>query len=173
MIGALSHLARFTRPDILFSTFYFARFQKEPTAAHWKGAKRILRYLKATKSLQITIPKVEGKIDLQAYVDADWGKRESGYKSTSGYTVMLNKTPILSVSRKQKATAQSTCESELYAAGVATMDIMWIRNLLHELLGVQLPPTPLHCDNQAVLDNVRGNKTSKRLKHCMLKLTLL
>jgi hypothetical protein len=173
LIGALSHIGRFTRPDILFSTFYFARFQKEPTEAHWTGAKRILRYLKGTRKLQITIPKTKGEIDLQAFVDADWGKREAGYKSTSGYTVLLNATPILSVSRKQKATAQSTCESELYAAGVATMDVIWIRNLLSELLNIQLPPTPLHCDNQAVLDNVHGNKISKRLKHCMLKLTLL
>ena len=173
LIGALSHLARFTRPDILFATFYFARFQKEPTVAHWKGAKRILRYLKGTKMLQINIPKTKGDINLQAFTDADWGKREAGYKSTSGYTILLNATPILSVSRKQKATAQSTCESELYASGIATMDIMWVRNLLSELLKTQLPPTPLHCDNQAVLDNVHGNKTSKRLKHCMLKLTLL
>ena len=35
--------------------------------------------------------------------------------------ILLNATPILSVSRKQKATAQSTCESELYAGGIATM----------------------------------------------------
>ena len=121
LVGALSHIGRFTRPDILFATFYFARFQKEPTEAHWKGAKRILRYLKGTKTLQIKIPKTEGQIDLQAFTDADWGKREAGYKSTSRYTILLNATPILSVSRKQKATAQSTCESELYAAGIATM----------------------------------------------------
>ena len=173
LIGALSHIGRFTRPDILFATFYFARFQKEPTKAHWNGAKRILRYLKGTKTLKINIPKTKGEINLQAFVDADWGKREAGYKSTSGYAVLLNATPILSVSRKQKATAQSTCESELYAAGVATLDIIWTRNLLSELLKIQLPPTLLHCDNQAVLDNVHGNKVSKRLKHCMLKLTLL
>ena len=54
------------------------------------------------------------------------------------------------------------------------MDIIWVRNLLKELVPQQkLPPTPLLCDNQAVLDNVRGDKNSKRLKHCMLKLTLL
>jgi len=29
LIGALSHIAKFTRPDILFATFYFARFQKK------------------------------------------------------------------------------------------------------------------------------------------------
>ena len=175
LIGALSHIARFTRPDILYATFYFARFQKDPTQAHWKGAKRILRYLKHTRDLKTHVRKPENdQLVLEAFCDADWGKKESKYKSTSGYTILLNKTPILSVSRKQKATAQSTCESELYAAGVATMDIIWVRNLLKELVPQQkLPPTPLLCDNQAVLDNVRGDKNSKRLKHCMLKLTLL
>eukprot|EP00505_MAST-04D_sp_SCG-Rhode-Island_P005969 Stramenopile-MAST_4_protein_5969 len=95
LIGALSHIGRFTRPDILFATFYFARFQKEPTEAHWKGAKRILRYLKGTKMLQITILKTKGEIDLQAFADADWGKREAGYKSTSGLIDMLTITFLL------------------------------------------------------------------------------
>jgi hypothetical protein len=175
LIGALSHIGRFTRPDILFSTFYFARFQKGPTEAHWKGAKRILRYLKGTRDLKIHITKSDTHdIKLEAYCDADWGKKENGYKSTSGYTIMLNKTPILSVSRKQKATAQSTCEAELYAAGTATLDIVWARKLLNELIPNRiLPPTPLSTDSQSVLDNVRGNKDSKRLKHCMIKVGLL
>ena len=55
LIGGLSHLGRFTRADILYATFYFARFQNSPTLAHWKQLKRILRYLKRTKDLKITI----------------------------------------------------------------------------------------------------------------------
>ena len=31
LIGALSHLARFTRPDVMFPVFYLARFQSAPT----------------------------------------------------------------------------------------------------------------------------------------------
>ena len=81
LIGALSHLARFTRPDILFATFYFARFQKDPTQAHWKGAKRILRYLKHTRDLKTHVKKPENdQLELEAFCDADWGKKESKYK---------------------------------------------------------------------------------------------
>ena len=174
LIGALSHLGRFTRSDILFATFYFARFQREPKQAHWIGAKRILRYLKGTANRKIHITRgTTQNLQLEAFTDADWGKKESGYKSTSGYTILLNDNPILSVSRTQKATAQSTCESELYAAGIATLDIIWVRRLLQELVPAKLPPTRLYCDNQAVVDNVNNDKNSKGLKHIMLKLRLL
>jgi hypothetical protein len=174
-VGGLSHLGRFTRSDILYAVFYFARFQNEPTFAHWKGLKRVLRYLKGTKHVKIHIKRdnLENKFVLEAFTDADWATSKSDYKSTSGFCVPLNGTNILCVSRKQKATAQSSCEAELYAAGICTMDVIWIRNFLQDLLKLKLPPTTMHCDNQAVIDNVNGDKNSKRLKHCMIKLNLL
>ena len=42
------NLARFTRPDIMFSVFYLARFQSAPTTQKWTALKRILRYVKGT-----------------------------------------------------------------------------------------------------------------------------
>ena len=54
LLGALAHIARFSRPDILFAVFYLARYQQNPGEAHWKALKRILRYLKGTKDLALT-----------------------------------------------------------------------------------------------------------------------
>ncbi len=149
MIGGLSHLARFTRADILYATFYFARFQNNPTQAHWKQLKRILRYLKKTKDVKITITKPEGKptLKLKAYTDADWATCSDDYKSTTGFVVQLNGTNVCCVSRKQKLkTAQSSCESELYAAGLCTLDIIWIRNFLEDIFDINLEPTTLYCE---------------------------
>ena len=87
---------------------------------------------------------------------------------------MLNGCHLLSGSTKQKTrTAQSSCESEMYAAGLATMHIIWIRNLFTEITGKSLQPTTLHIDNQACIDNILGFKNSSKLKHCQTKLGLL
>ena len=178
LIGGLSHLARFTRPDIMYATFYFARFQNKPTQAHWKLLKRVLRYLKKTKDQKITIKKPIGKptLTVRAFTDADWATANNNddYKSTSGWVIQINENNVGCVSRKQKLkTAQSSCESELYAAGQCTMDIIWVRNFIEEIYQTSLPPTTLYCDNKAVIDNVNGDRNCRRLKHCMVKLNLL
>ena len=160
----------------LYDGFYFARFQNSPTLAHWKQLKRILRYLKRTKDLKITIskPKGEPNLQLEAYTDADWATCSDDYKSTSGFVVKLNGTNVCCVSRKQKLkTAQSSCESELYAAGLCTLEIIWVRNFIEHMFAINLEPTVLFCDNKAVIDNVNGDKNCRRLKHCMVKLNLL
>lgn len=151
-------------------------FQNNPTQAHWKQLKRVLRYLKRTKDLKIIISKPKGKpkLQLEAYTDADWATCSDDYKSTSGFVVQLNTTNVCCVSRKQKLkTAQSSCESELYAAGLCTLEILWIRNFLEDMFNNHLEPTILYCDNKAVIDNVNGDKNCRRLKHCMVKLNLL
>ena len=176
LVGGLSHLGRFTRADILFATFYFARYQNSPTQAHWKQLKRVLRYLNKTKDMKIIInrPTGEPTLKLEAFCDADWATTSDDYKSTSGYVIQLNGTNVSCASRKQKLkTAQSSCESELYAAGLCTMEILWTRNFLKAMYPIDLPPTPLNCDNKAVIDNVNGNSNCRRLKHTMIKLNLL
>jgi len=52
-LGSLSHITRYTRSDIMYATFYLSRHQKDPGLAHWKGLKRVLRYLKGTKDLKL------------------------------------------------------------------------------------------------------------------------
>ena len=174
LVGALSHLARFTRPDIMFSVFYLARFQSAPTTQKWTALKRILRYAKGTIDTCIRITGKGDNYNLSAYSDADWATSKTDRKSTSGYIIMLNDCYLLSGSAKQKTrTAQSSCESEMYAAGLATMQIIWIRNIFTEITGKPLPPTVLHIDNQACIDNILGYKNSSKLKHCQTKLGLL
>ena len=46
--GKLNYLALHSRPDIMFSVSLLSRFNSNPGVLHWKGAKRILRYLKGT-----------------------------------------------------------------------------------------------------------------------------
>ena len=53
LIGSLMYLATCTRPDIAFAVGSLARFSSKPNAVHWKGAKRVLRYLRGTTNFGI------------------------------------------------------------------------------------------------------------------------
>ena len=179
LLGALAHIARFSRPDILFAVFYLARYQQNPGEAHWKALKRILRYLKGTKSLALTFRRGETNLAninlhsdkntsidlLQAFTDADWAGDKDERKSTSGYVITLNDCPILSKSTKQKATAQSTCESESMALARGVTDVIWVRNLLRDLLGILPAKTPVYCDNQSTIDISKNDRGSDKCKH--------
>ena len=152
----------------MFSVFY-ARFQRTHCA---KVVKRILRYAKGTIDTCIRITG-EGENYNSAYSDADWATSKTDRKSTSGYIIMLNDCHLLSGSTKQKTrTAQSSCESEMYAAGLATMQIIWVRNLFTEITG-KCYHQQCSTQTKACIDNILGYKNSSKLKHCQTKLGLL
>nr|CCA24594.1 PREDICTED: copia proteinlike putative [Albugo laibachii Nc14] len=52
LVGSLLWLARCTRPDISFAVHKATRRTHRPTTNDWKLAKRIVRYLKGTKSMK-------------------------------------------------------------------------------------------------------------------------
>eukprot|EP00961_Rhodomonas_salina_P104631 1408650-Rhodomonas_salina.1 len=62
MIGGLMYASTLTRPDIVFSVNQCARFMLNPGPEHILAAKRILKYLKATKHLQLTYRRQKGNM---------------------------------------------------------------------------------------------------------------
>ena len=47
-IGSLMYLATCTRPEIAAVVSGFSKFSQNPCSAHWKGGKRVLRYVSGT-----------------------------------------------------------------------------------------------------------------------------
>ena len=70
-IGALMYLASTTRPDIVFSVNFLARYSSAPTRRHWNGIRHILRYLKGTTNMGLFYSK-DCSFDLVGYVDAEY-----------------------------------------------------------------------------------------------------
>ena len=65
------YAATSTRPDIAFAVSILSQFMKNPGRMHWEAVKDVMRYLKGTTDLKLTLGgKDRG---LEAYVDADWG----------------------------------------------------------------------------------------------------
>lgn len=52
LMGSLQFLAQCTRPDICFAVSSVSSFCSNPGEVHWIAAKRILRYLKGSKTMK-------------------------------------------------------------------------------------------------------------------------
>jgi len=54
LIGSLMYLVVGTRPDIAFTVTTLSKFNSKPNKIDYMAAKRVLRYLKQTKTLALT-----------------------------------------------------------------------------------------------------------------------
>ena len=70
LVCSLMYIAVMTRPDLSFAVSILSRVLDKPTIQTWQAAKRVLRYLSATKEKGLRFDKNEGK--LISYSDADW-----------------------------------------------------------------------------------------------------
>ena len=165
-IGSLSHLARLTRPDLQFATFYHARYQTDPGSLHWKGIKRVMRCANGTKDY-----KLSAKRDapfLWCGCDSDWGNDPEKSKSTSGMLVKVKNIVVLSKSRLQKMTAKSSTEAEIIALCDFVEDVMWIKYLLTDF-DIYVTPE-IFCDNKPAIQTIQRGQLSKGNKHIVRRM---
>ncbi|KAK5841463.1 hypothetical protein PVK06_003784 [Gossypium arboreum] len=87
LVGCLLYLTA-TRPDILYAVSLLSRFMHCCNVAHFKVAKRVLRYVKGTLGYGVKFERVE-ELKLVDYSDSDWDGSVDDMKSTSGYFFTL------------------------------------------------------------------------------------
>ena len=71
IVGSLQYAAGGTRPDIGYAVSTIAKFCHQPMELHMTAAKRVLRYLKQTKNLNLTCVKNSPEA-IVGYSNADW-----------------------------------------------------------------------------------------------------
>ena len=162
LLGKLSHLARFTRPDIKFAVFYLARYQAKPGEKHMKALKRILRYLKGTINVGLKLGTTN--VPLVVYCDSDHAGCRDTRRSTSGYVCFVYGGAILTRSTQQKSVALSSTEAEVLALAICVKDVLWLRNLLEEFK-VKIGKTTVYEDNQGAIYITNNSAMSRRAKH--------
>jgi hypothetical protein len=171
LVGCLQYLT-FTRPDIAYSVNTVCQFLHSPTDVHLNAAKRILRYIKGTLDFGLVFRRgtslnkhVGFQADLQAYCDADWAGDPNDRKSTTGFVVLLNNTPVSWCSKKQTAVSRSSTEAEYRSMADTTSELQWLLHLLSDL-HIQLAQVPiLHCDNISALALAHNPIHHSKLKH--------
>jgi hypothetical protein len=165
-IGSLMYAATSTRPDIAFAVSILSQFMRNPGRVHWEAVKEVIRYLKGTASVKLTLGgKPEG---LEAYVDSDWASQPHRH-SMSGYTVLLHGAPVAWASRKQSLIALSTAEAEYIALTAVAREVLYLCSLLTELYEEVTLPIPIYCDNQGAIALASNHKFHARTKHVDLR----
>ena len=166
LIGSYMFLAIGTRPDIAYAVNCASRVMVRWSENHWKLAKRIMQYLKGTRSLSITYGgKGETNPPLVAYADADYAADKDTRRSTTGFVCLLNNGPVAWKSQLQKSVSLSTAEAEYMALCSCTQEVVYLRNFLTDIGCKQSKPTNLFEDNQACIHLAKNPIISNRSKH--------
>ena len=179
-IGQMNFITGSTRPEMQMAVHQCARFSNDPKLSHEQAVKRIVRYLKRTKDEGLILRPDPSK-SLECYVDADfagaWNQEYSddatNCLSRTGYVIKYAGCPILWQSKLQSTIALSTTEAEFIALSTALRDVIYVMQLLEELIsfGVPIPlETPkVFCkvfeDNVGALELARTPRMRPRTKH--------
>lgn len=162
LIGCLMYIAVCTRPDIAHSVSFLSQFNDCYSDAHWKAAKRVLRYLKGTINHRLVYER--SGLNVRGYVDADWASCEVDRRSYTGYVFKIGNSVVSWESRKQKTVALSSTEAEYMALANACKESLFIRAFLKECLSIDCVIT-LFNDNQSAQKLSENCMYHARTKH--------
>lgn len=171
LVGTLTYLCTTTRPDISFAVSQLSRFMQNPGEKHVTAAKRILRYIRGTPGYGLKFKgssELGGKrINVTALCDADWGGDTDERKSRTGFVVLINGCIVSYSSKMQKTVSLSSAEAEYYAISLAMQEILWIMQVLREMLldVVEFEIPILKCDNRAAISISSKDIHHDRTKH--------
>jgi hypothetical protein len=74
LLGRLQYAAVCTRPDISTALSILGSAQANPTVAHMQALKKVLRYLKGSPSMSLTLGGgADNTLQLIGFADAEWG----------------------------------------------------------------------------------------------------
>ncbi|KAG9444922.1 hypothetical protein H6P81_016262 [Aristolochia fimbriata] len=152
-------------PDICFVVSLLSRYQSDPGPRHWEGVKRVLRYIKGTRTARLVFS--SSTLMVEGYSDSDYQGDQDDRKSTSGYVFMFGGGTISWKSKKQDCIAISTMEAKYIACSLAAQEAIWIRNFLRELYIVDSikDPITMYCDNEAARSLTNNSRYHSRAKH--------
>lgn len=131
MVGCLIYLAA-TRPDLMYVISLVSRFMESPTDQQMQAVKRIFRYVKGTLDWGIWYM-CEGNEELVAFSDSDYVGDLDSRKSTSGYACFLSDGAISWSSKRQSIVTLSTTKAEFVSATSCACQVVWLRNVLHNI----------------------------------------
>ena len=136
-----------------------------PGLEHWKGVKRVFRYIQGTLNYGLLYTSDGSDPVLRGYSDADWGGDLTTRRSTTGYVFQIEKNTVSWCSKRQGCVSKSTTETEYVALSTACQEGIWLRRLLDEISIKQHDPTVIYEDNQGAIQLSKNPKFHSRTKH--------
>jgi hypothetical protein len=155
------------RPDIHTAISFLTTRVREPDEDDWKKLVRMMRYLRGTPDLGLTLSGDEARIvkEVGWYIDGAHTVHET-MRSQTGGTSTLGKGCVMSTSVKQKLNSRSSTETEVIAVDDLMPQVLWTNYFL-EAQGYTPERTVIYQDNKsAILLETNGKgSSSKRTKH--------
>ncbi|KAF0722783.1 hypothetical protein Ae201684_018174 [Aphanomyces euteiches] len=167
LVGSPMYLAMGTRPDLAFPLQQLSQFLDNPGPAHWRAAKRALRYLNGTRSRGLLLGGSDSVHNpfLSAYVDADYANCPDTRRCVSGYVLLFLGSPISWLTKKQNIVTLSTTEAEFVALSLCIQECLYIQQLASELKQSSDQPVVIYEDNQSTIHIAQNSEHHGRSKH--------
>ena len=164
LVGSLMYLAVGTRPDISFAVACLCQFLDCYRRAHWNAAIRVVRYLKGTQLLALTLGG-DPDLELVGFSDSSYADCPDTARSTMGYCFSVGGAIFSWSSHRQKTVTNSSCEAEYVALSEASREALWLRQFLREVHFLKPSPTVLLCDNNGAKSLSSDPTHHSRSKH--------
>jgi hypothetical protein len=152
------------------------RHTHQPRTSDWKLAKRIARYLKATKTLKLRmdVGVADGRcIQVESWSDADFAADKGDRKSVTGGMVTMDGAIVHWICKKQTGVSLSTMEAEFTSASHVGRELLGLRELVRELHFAVSQPMPMHMDNQAAIKQLESEDSMASAKHVDIRIKFI
>jgi hypothetical protein len=170
-LGSLMYLMAMSRPDIALAVNQVAAYVSNPGPGHWEAVKLIFSYLAGTGNFGIRYGGEMANREqspLQGFTDANFAMDLIARKSTTGILFQLFGGPISWGSKRQRATALSTTDAEIYAASEGSREAIWLKTILGELK-IDVGHIPIYCDSRCAISIIENPENHQRVKHIHTK----
>ena len=161
-----------------FATKERARALASPTNADMTALRHLVRYYRTTSDLELRIqPKTrtrvpEGEPELlsvEAYSDSDWAGCRDTRRSTSGGMIYFEGAVLPFWSRTQTTIALSSCEAELYAINMATIEALNVKSTIEELIKNCKTNITIYTDSSSAKSITSRRGVTRKTKHIELR----
>lgn len=165
IVGELTYLATCSRPDIAQAVQRLAQQCAHAEPHHFAATKRLLRYLKGTKSLCVHYRNPNVNHLPHAFSDSDWATCPADRISITGCVWYFYGGPVVHVSKKQQMLALSSTEAEYMALAACIQEGLWLRSALKSLCQAFTLPFIVHADNTGAISLSSSPVNHSRTKH--------
>ena len=167
-VAKLLFLCKRARPDIQTAIAFLCTRVKCPDEDDYKKLTRVMRYLRGTELLPLTL-EADGSHVMLWWVDASFAVHPD-MKGHTGGVLSMGKGAVYGTSTKQKLVTRSSTEAELVGANDVMPQILWTRYFL-EAQGYHVDENILYQDNKSamLLESNGHGSSSKRTRHINIR----
>jgi hypothetical protein len=126
--------------------------------------KSTLRYVRCTIHLGLKLVRSKPTL-VSAFSDANCAENVDDRKSTGGFVVFFGSNLVSWSARKQRIVSHSSTEAEYKSLVDATIEVIWVQVLLHELEISQPQAACPWCDNIGATYLTTNPVFHARMKH--------